>query len=1048
MRWPVPAEGLSQLWAVLLEPFTSPLSRTWWVALLVALAIAGVHWMRAPDGAGLKDRIKLVLHHPSTRLDLQLYLSRQLLAAVWGLGGLTLAYTLATHGVRFADRVVGPPEPVTMPLWALSATYSLVLFVCWDLSRFGVHWWMHRSRVLWAFHQVHHSAELLTPLTFHRIHPVESALYQVRGAVVTGAVTGMFYWAFRGQATPIELLGVPAAGLVLNVLFGNLRHSAIWLRFPAPVERWLLSPAQHQLHHSVDPQDHDVNFGTWLAVWDRALGTLRVASTPPPAFGVPAAERNHDDTLLSAWFGPVRDVWGGRRSSTGLGVGGVLVLSLWPNAARADDDKIVKDDIGIEIIVTDELGTPRVAGSAQTVDETVLEQFEYDDVERILNTSVAGVSTRGEDGFGLRPNIGIRGANSDRSAKVTLMEDGVLLAPAPYAAPAAYYFPMSTRLVGLEVFKGPAATRHGPQTVGGAINLLTRSVPTETVARIDVAGGMRGTFKGHGYAGVGNETAGVVVEGVHLRSNGFKELDGGGSTGFGRSEFMLKSGVRLGDQHALQLKLGYARETSNETYLGLSTGDIERTPYRRYAASALGLMDWQRTQAELAWSTRLADGVQMRTVAYHHYFSRQWRKFNHFGSNIDTHALLQDDPSTGQGALYMGILRGEADTTSADQQLWIGVNDRRFNSYGIQSDLRWTHREGKLESVFETGIRLHGDDVYRLHTEDAFDMTGGSLAQDRTVDTVTTTDSDAEARALAVHAHEDLGIGRVHILPGGRVEVVHTDRKDVGEAGVPPATRTTVLPGIGTLVELTRWLDGFVGTYRGFSPVSPGAAEDVQPELSWNSEAGLRAAGAAGRIELVGFYNQYRNIVGACTFSGGCDGSSIDGQFNGGAARIVGLEAVGAVTILLPGAFSMPVSATWTATQAQFLSTFESDFPQFGEVLRGDFLPYLPRQQGNAQVVLAHPRFDLGMSVSARGGMLDQAGLFPASSTDIPALVMLDASARVRATDWLLLYTTATNLTSETTLTSWRPVGARPVAPFQLMVGVKIGNDIPSNEGR
>jgi outer membrane receptor for Fe3+-dicitrate len=121
-------------------------------------------------------------------------------------------------------------------------------------------------------------------------------------------------------------------------------------------------------------------------------------------------------------------------------------------------------------------GTPRVAGSAHRVDEETLERFEYDNVERVL-AEVPGVSTRGEDGYGLRPNIGMRGASSDRSAKVTLMEDGVLFAPAPYAAPAAYYFPMSTRLVGVEVFKGPAATRFGPQTVGGAINLLTRRVP-------------------------------------------------------------------------------------------------------------------------------------------------------------------------------------------------------------------------------------------------------------------------------------------------------------------------------------------------------------------------------------------------------------------------------------------------------------------------------------------------------------------------------------------------------------------------------------------
>ena len=197
----------------------------------------------------------------------------------------------------------------------------------------------------------------------------------------------------------------------------------------------------------------------------------------------------------------------------------------------------------------------------------------------------------------------------------------------------------------------------------------------------------------------------------------------------------------------------------------------------------------------------------------------------------------------------------------------------------------------------------------------------------------------------------------------------------------------------------------------------------------------------------MGFFNQYRNIVGSCTFSGGCDNVDVDNQFNGGAARVLGLETLGTTKILLPGAFSLPLSATYTFTQAQFQTSFDSDFPQFGEVRRGDYLPYLPQHQASAQLALAHPRFDVGLGMSARSGMLDRAGIFPVKPTDVPALVLLDASARVWATDWLQVYTTATNLTGETATTSWRPVGARPTAPFQLMVGLKVGTDLRREEG-
>ena len=144
--------------------------------------------------------------------------------------------------------------------------------------------------------------------------------------------------------------------------------------------------------------------------------------------------------------------------------------------AASDTPEEPPEPIDVSIF-GDSREVPRVAGSAHRIDEEALERFEDDNIENVLTRSAAGVYVRGEDGYGLRPNIGLRGANSDRSKKVTLMEDGVLLAPAPYSAPAAYYFPLTTRLTAVEVFKGPSAIRFGPNTIGGAVNLVTRRVP-------------------------------------------------------------------------------------------------------------------------------------------------------------------------------------------------------------------------------------------------------------------------------------------------------------------------------------------------------------------------------------------------------------------------------------------------------------------------------------------------------------------------------------------------------------------------------------------
>ncbi|MEZ4320148.1 MAG: sterol desaturase family protein [Myxococcota bacterium] len=293
-------EALLALLDALLDPFVDPGSRTFVPLLLGSLVVVGGLAMAGSRGA----RATLsAFATRSSRLDVQLLLARQLLRALGALPGLVSALWLASWVVALLDRL-GTPE-ISLPSPVVTLLYSVVLFVVWDASRYAVHRLMHEIPALWAFHQVHHSAEALTPLTFHRVHPVESVLYQVRGALVTGLVAGVFFWLFRGSAQPAELFGVHAIGFVLNAVSGNLRHSHVWWSFGA-AERWLVSPAQHQLHHGLG-RDRS-NYGTWLALWDRLGGSLELAESPPERFGIADDARNHGDDLVSAWLGPLADL--------------------------------------------------------------------------------------------------------------------------------------------------------------------------------------------------------------------------------------------------------------------------------------------------------------------------------------------------------------------------------------------------------------------------------------------------------------------------------------------------------------------------------------------------------------------------------------------------------------------------------------------------------------------------------------------------------------------------------------------------------------------
>lgn len=723
------------------------------------------------------------------------------------------------------------------------------------------------------------------------------------------------------------------------------------------------------------------------------------------------------------------------RNRTGPVVLGLLMLGTQalaqePADESPEDDTASEDDAAYEVIVRAEWETP---GSVSVIDVAQLSRFERDDIGAVLG-EVPGVTVREEDGFGLRPNIGVRGVSSDRSSKITLLEDGVLLAPAPYAAPAAYYFPMVTRMTGVEVSKGPASIQNGPSTVGGALNLVSRAVPEGPVAFVDLAGGLRRTGRLHAYAGTQGRHFGALVEGVGLRTDGFKQLDGGGPTGFDRGEAVLKarwhSSAEGARRQAVEVKLGYSSERSHETYLGLSVDDFADTPYRRYAGSQNDLMGWQRWLAEIRVPVHI-DDIRLETVAYHHDLKRVWTRFSRFDSTLDVHGLLSE-PATSESEGILAILRGDADSATPEETLLIGTNDRRYRSSGVQSRLTVRSTPGGATSHFEAGLRLHADQIDRLQTEDPFQMRSGTLVPDDEP-TRTVVDGVARARAIAAYVHEDLIVGGLHLVPGLRVESIWTRREDADNNAW--THRLVALPGLGLLYDLSSTTAVFAGVHRGFSPVPPGEPVEARPETSWNVEAGLRWRGPWSSVSAVGYFNDYANLTGQCTFSSGCTGQGLDRQFNAGRVWSYGAELEAEHTVALAPELELPLRASYTFTEATFRSAFVSAFPQFGSVAAGDFLPYLARHQASAQVGVRHRRFDVAVSVRTRSPMLDAAG--PFEDPLVPALTVLDAAANVQVTQALTVYATGSNLTGTSPIVSMRPLGARPPAPLQVMVGIK-----------
>ena len=244
-------------------------------------------------------------------------------------------------------------------------------------------------------------------------------------------------------------------------------------------------------------------------------------------------------------------------------------------------------------------------GASYYLSSDELQDFSYIDINRALK-SVPGVNLYEEDGFGLRPNISLRGTSPQRSSKITLMEDGVLIAPAPYSSPAAYYFPSVARMQAIEILKGSSQVQYGPFTTGGVINLVSTAVPDQLAGRFQSSYGSFNSSQLYSSVGQTNKNFGYLVEYMQLNSDGFKQLENDGNTGFDINDLMGKvrwqSNAEAALPQSIELKYHYYDEKSNETYLGLTENDFNATPFYRYAASQEDVMDAEQQQYMLTHS--------------------------------------------------------------------------------------------------------------------------------------------------------------------------------------------------------------------------------------------------------------------------------------------------------------------------------------------------------------------------------------------------------------------------------------------------------------
>lgn len=289
-------------------PFNSNLRISlFYLSCTVLLAFGIWLWRGRPTGFASWLLPARVYRHRSNLLDIKLFLTNRFVD-VSGLTGAVffpplVAFWLIGLWSELVD-FTAPPQT-----WGRTLAATVIIVMASDFCKYWAHRWHHEWKVLWPFHAVHHSADVLTPLTVMRAHPVESLLRNLLITVVVGAVQALVLVLVLGKIDFITIGGANALYVLFNTLGANLRHSHIWLSYGRVLEHVFISPAQHQVHHSVAIEHHDKNYGSIFALWDWAFGTLYI---PPRqetlTFGVSDGEGTRiaqpHETLRAALFKP------------------------------------------------------------------------------------------------------------------------------------------------------------------------------------------------------------------------------------------------------------------------------------------------------------------------------------------------------------------------------------------------------------------------------------------------------------------------------------------------------------------------------------------------------------------------------------------------------------------------------------------------------------------------------------------------------------------------------------------------------------------------
>jgi Fe(3+) dicitrate transport protein len=722
---------------------------------------------------------------------------------------------------------------------------------------------------------------------------------------------------------------------------------------------------------------------------------------------------------------------------SGIAVGQDALKTLEPLTVVGSDEEIFK-----------------LPGSGSYVSAEEFRSRGYTNLKQIA-AKVPSVFVRDEDGYGNFPNISLRGVDGTRSSKVTLMEDGILTAPSPYAAPAAYYSTKAGRMAGIEFLKGSSQVRYGPHTTGGVVNYLSTPIPQEGDVRFfsRTTYGSDNTFFNHTYFGDVEQTQagriGYLLEMHTQKTDGFRNIDGTNrDSGFDLYEPMLKLfwEPNTALEQRLEVKVGFTDFGANESYSGLTEADLRSNPNRRYAGSQFDRMDAEQLRTYVKWVGEPSDALRLESAAYFNSFDRNWNKLDGLrGDGLRTNVAqaLLHAPSL---AVLQGNGVGEIFTRDAF---------REHEAYGWQNQANFRFDTGPVSHDLALGLRLHYDRAGGTNQQIFYTSNSSGGFGLGNPDPVSSAGL-SEVFSTALYVEDQIKIGALTLTPGIRYEFL--DVENTTGAGVYSSSdENLVMGGLGANYELSQQNSIFGGIYRGASPANPaGYNGGTENEESLGFELGLRhRRDDAFRAELVGFYTDFSSLIAPEV---GVGGGGLTPSSNGGAADVMGIESLVEYDYGKSAGWSLglPVYASLTYTKAEFKGISGDRLGNgaglFAGASNGNDIPYVPEWKLAFGIGLNDEKWgvnlDASYSTSTWGTgyngniRLDDNTNNPSNPTavdgKVDSLLIFDLTGYYNVTDNVKLVGGIQNIFEEQGIVSRAPLGPRANAPRTIYLGAEI----------